>query len=281
MELISIPATSPGEGNHRFVVRLDEGSEVEAVLYRGDSLCISTQVGCAVRCPFCASGANGLERGLTQEELQFQLEDVLARGFAVKRITLSGVGEPLHNHDATFPFVEWARRVHDLPVSATTTGGPLPRLREWLHAPHNGLTISVHSGTEATRAKTVPKGPRLEELFDCLADEQSRMNGTRRKLATLAYLLVRGVNDSNEEVDAFIERVLALPHPSRVDLYQLNPVPTSTHEGVDRERYTEVYNRIKDHGLYVRMSSQARLETNGGCGTLVALRRSVRREGAC
>ena len=69
--------------NRRWEVGLDDGNRVEAVLYRGDSLCVSSQVGCAVGCPFCASGANGLSRPLRFEELTGQVEAVLATGARV------------------------------------------------------------------------------------------------------------------------------------------------------------------------------------------------------
>ena len=98
------------------------------------------------------------------------------------------------------------------------------------------------------------------------------MTRKRRKKTALAYLMVAGMNDSDDELDAFSERVLALPHPPAIHLYDLNPVPTSTLKGVERDRYEAAYARLREHGNVVRMSSAARLEANGGCGTLVALR---------
>ncbi|MFK8000257.1 MAG: radical SAM protein [Polyangiales bacterium] len=269
-----VAASRPeGSSNQRYVAIMDDGSEVEAVVYRGDTLCISSQVGCAVACPFCASGARGLGRALKLEELQFQLEGVEEEGHAITKVTLSGVGEPLHNHEATSAFLEWGRsRDSRVAISLTTSGGPIARLRTWLHAPHNGLTISVHAGREATRKAVVPGGPSLDALFGCLRDEQPRMTRKRRKKTALAYLMVAGMNDSDDELDAFSERVLALPHPPAIHLYDLNPVPTSALKGVRRDRYEAAYARLREHGNVVRMSSAARLEANGGCGTLVALR---------
>lgn len=272
MRLVAAPRPN-GSSNQRYVALMADGSEVEAVVYRDDTLCISSQVGCAVACPFCASGARGLGRALTLEELQFQLQAVEAQGHHITKVTLSGVGEPLHNHEATSAFLEWGRgREARVAVSLTTSGGPIARLRTWLHAPHNGLTISVHAGHEATRKAVVPGGPTLAALFGCLGEEQLRMTRKRRKKTALAYLMVAGMNDGEEELDAFSARVLALPHPPAVHLYDLNPVPTSTLKGVERARYELAYARLREHGNVVRMSSAARLEANGGCGTLVALR---------
>jgi 23S rRNA (adenine2503-C2)-methyltransferase len=261
-----------GQWNRRFGVLLADGSRVEAVLYRGDTLCISTQVGCAVACPFCASGQGGLKRPLTLAELKGQVEAVAAQGHALRRITLSGVGEPLHNFDAVVELIAWAR-ARGLGASLTTSGGPLPRLRELLHHPHNGLTISVHAGTEAVRARLVPKGPKLDALFGLLEEERPRLGRNRQKKLALAYLAVAGENDDAAEVDAFLAR--ARPLGLNVHLYALNPVPGSPYRAVSRERYEALYTQMKAAGLRVRMSSKARIEANGGCGTLVARLRRV------
>lgn len=260
-------------GNRRFAVRLDDGAEVEAVLYRGDTLCISSQVGCAVRCPFCASGANGLTRGLSFEELVAQVELVAALGVPVARLTVSGVGEPLHNHVPVLRLVRWAH-ARDTPASLTTSGGPLARLAEWLGEPtHNGLTLSVHAGTEPVRARLVPHAPALEPLFSLLAERVPSLPRRRRKKLALAYLALDGDNDDDAELDAFAARVRAIDPALTVHLYAHNAVPTSDRRGVSRARYEAMYERLVRAGLErVRMSSRARLEPNGGCGTLVALR---------
>ncbi len=258
------------ELNRRFVVRLADGASVEAVLYRGDSLCVSCQVGCAVGCPVCASGATGLTRPLSIEELCAQVEAVTALA-PVTRVTVSGVGEPLHN-GAVPAFVAWCRARRIAP-SLTTSGGPLPRLREAFALPHNGLTISVHAGTEETRSLAVPRGPALEPLFALLREEVPRLSRSRQRKVALAYLVIDGLNDRDEELDAFAER--ARPLGLWTHLYAYNPVPTSAHRPVSRERYEAIYRRLTGAGLRVRMSCRARVEPNGGCGTLVAVRRRV------
>jgi len=255
--------------NRRFRVELDDGAAVEAVLYRGDTLCVSSQVGCAVRCPFCASGARGLARGLSLEELWGQVEGVLQLGHPVARVTVSGVGEPLHNHEQVRAFVLRCRE-RRLAPSLTTSGGPLPRLAEWLLLPHNGLTISVHAGREATRALLVPKGPALAPLFELLAASLPALSRARRKKVALAYLAMAGRNDGDDELDAFVER--ARPLGVAVHLYAYNPVASSADAPITRARYEQLYQRMRAAGLVVRMSSQARIEANGGCGTLVAAR---------
>jgi 23S rRNA (adenine2503-C2)-methyltransferase len=262
--------------NYRYVLALADGASVESVLYRGDSLCVSSQVGCAVGCPFCASGAHGLSRNLELAELIGQVERVEAAiERAVARVTVSGVGEPLHN-PAVVEFISWCR-ARGTPASITTSGGPLRRLQVWLGPeapPHNGISVSIHAGREATRARTVPRGPALDPLFELLGERVPRLSGSRRRKLALAYLLLAEVNDDDAEIDAFLER--ATPLGLKIHLYRYNPVPTSTQGQIGDARYLEVFERMCARGLDVRRSSQARIEENGGCGTLVALRRGPR-----
>lgn len=255
--------------NRRYRVDLDDGNAVEAVHYRGHTLCVSSQVGCAVSCPFCASGAKGITRSLSLAELTFQLDAVRAEGLVVERTTVSGVGEPLHNLDNVSAFIALCRE-QGIGPSVTTSGGPLERLKRLLAAPHNGLTISVHAGTEPTRARLVPRGPALGPLYEVLHAELPKQTRSRRKKLALAYLMVRDLNDSDADIDGFIARTL--PLGVAVHLYAYNPVPTSEHQPVTRAAYEAAYERMRSAGLFVRMSSQARIEANGGCGTLVALR---------
>jgi 23S rRNA (adenine2503-C2)-methyltransferase len=238
------------------------------VLYRGDTLCVSSQVGCAVRCPFCASGANGLGRSLTLAEMVEQVDAVQALGHRLQRVTVSGVGEPLHNPRVVQEFVR-ACHARGLAPSLTTSGGPLPRLREWLHAPHNGLTISIHAGNEAVRARMVPHGPALEPLFALLHDEAPRMTQRRRRKTALAYLAIEGENDGDAEIDAFIAHAHGLGF--RIHLYAYNPVANSPYAPLPEARYAAIYQRMSSSGMRVAMSSRARIQQNGGCGTLVAL----------
>jgi 23S rRNA (adenine2503-C2)-methyltransferase len=276
--VLRIATEDRGEWNRRFGLSLDDGAQIESVLYRSDTLCVSCQVGCAVRCPFCASGANGLGRSLTLDEMLGQVATVEAElvreaGPKLRGVTISGIGEPLHNAEVVARFAD-ACRARGLRVTLTTSGGPIHRLREWLvERPHHGLTLSVHAGSEDVRARVVPHGPGLAALFSTLADAVSALSRGRRKRTALAYLLLAEVNDSDAEVDAFVAR--ALPIGLAVHLYAHNPVSTSPWRGVDRARYEQVYERMRAGGLVVRMSSRARIEANGGCGTLVATGRTA------
>lgn len=275
--MVEIVDERRGTFNRKFALRLEDGAQVEAVVYRGDSLCISSQVGCAVGCPFCASGANGFGRNLSVDELQAQVDLVRTVAPGVERVTVSGIGEPLHNHANVAAFVRQSHAA-GLPVSLTSSGGPLSRLAEWFELPHNGLTLSIHAGTEAVRAKTVPRGPALDPLFATLEDLLPAASQRRKRRLALAYLLLPGLNDDDAEIDAFIERVA--PLGILVHLYAYNPVPTSSQERASDQRFQAVHAKMRDAGLELRRSSQARIEATGGCGTLVAVRTDRRARGS-
>lgn len=278
---IELLAEHRAQDNRRFLLGLQDGGRVEAVLYRGDSLCVSAQVGCAVGCPFCASGAQGLDRPLAPDELSGQVrlvQELLGEQAAkIQRVTVSGVGEPLHNQAAVEAFSHWCVG-EELTLSITTSGGPLRHLLAWLTTiPHRGLTISVHAGTQAVRERMVPKGPALDPLFETLREGLGQIPNARKKKIALAYLVIENINDGDEEVDAFIERVR--PLGLKTHLYRYNPVSTSNLTGVSMERYYEIADRIKAQGVQVRRSSQARTRANGGCGTLVAKLRQRKPQG--
>jgi 23S rRNA (adenine2503-C2)-methyltransferase len=263
-----------GPSNRHFVLGLGDGARVEAVAYDGGkTVCVSCQVGCAVGCPFCASGARGLGRPLGLAEMVGQVEALRALGVRPARVTVSGVGEPLHNAAVVVAFLAWCRAERIAP-SLTTSGGPLARLGEALTAwPHNGLTLSVHAGREPARARLVPRGPSLAALFGLLASILPGLSARRRKKTALAYLLLAGENDGDAEVCAFAERARPLGLP--VHLYAYNPVPTGPAAPAPEGRFQEVYAALRRAGLEVRRASRARREPVGGCGTLVGLRRGA------
>ncbi len=246
---VSIVAEHVSEQNRRFVVRLGDGAEIESVLYRGETLCVSSQVGCAVRCPFCASGARGLGRNLELDELLGQLELVRAQGHTITGITVSGVGEPLHNAERVSALLEHCR-ARGIRTTLTTSGGPIARLREFLIArPHRGITLSVHAGTEAVRAQAVPNGPPLDALFATLREVIPTLGARRKKRVALAYLLIDGLNDAASELDAFAER--AAPLDLFVHLYAYNPVPTAGYAELSRAAYEAAYrHRRHPHGRW-------------------------------
>ncbi|BCR04581.1 radical SAM protein [Desulfuromonas versatilis] len=259
--------------NDKFPVRLADGHEVESVYYGSGTLCISSQAGCAVGCPFCASGKSGLLRNLSVEEMQLQVDEAGRRGHRPRRITLSGIGEPLHNPAAVARFITLSA-TEGLPVSLTTTGHPLARLEEFLHLPHNGLMLSLHAGSSALHRRLVPHGADFEELWAVLERHWPLLSRRRRRKLGVNFLLLAGVNDGSAELQTLAERLRTFPELT-LHLLTCNPVPASPFASPPDEAVAEIHARLAGQGINVRRPNPWRVRLEGGCGTLL-LRRGAR-----
>jgi 23S rRNA (adenine2503-C2)-methyltransferase len=223
---------SPDGHTHKFVLRLADGARVESVSMRTPkrlTFCISSQVGCALGCTFCATGLMGLKRNLKAHEIVAQ---VMAMGeFHGWRddrfnIVYMGMGEPLANLAAV---AESIRVLHDergLNLGArrvtVSTSGLVPQIRELTKLELQlGLAVSLHATTDELRDQLVPVNKRwpIRELLDA-AKEYGHSVGRR---VTLEYTLLGGVNDSTEDADRLA--AFARELPSKVNLIPYNPVP--------------------------------------------------------
>ncbi len=217
---------------HKFVLRLADGARVECVSMRTArrlTLCVSSQVGCALRCSFCATGQMGLERNLRPGEIVAQ---VLRMGdfhhWEDERfnVVFMGMGEPLANYR---PVIEAIRILHDpagLNLGArrvtVSTAGMVPQIRQLAgEGLQLGLALSLHATDDALRNELVPLNRRwpLAELL-AAAREYGRATGRR---VTLEYTLIAGVNDS--PVQAGRLAAIARDLPSKINLIPYNPVP--------------------------------------------------------
>jgi len=256
--------------NQKFLVPLADGLAVEAVWYGSGTLCVSSQVGCVIGCPFCASGRKGLQRNLSAAELLLQVETARTRGYSLQRVTVSGVGEPLHNPQAVASFIDDCRRLK-LSVSLTTTGSPLPVLREFLQLPHNGLMLSLHAGTAATHRRLIPHGPELDCLWRLVTDAWPGLSRRRRRKIGINYLLLAGHNDGLDELSALTDRLCRLPEVT-LHLLTCNPVAGSLFFSPSAAVVDFVHGYFSSQGLNVRRPNRWRNSAKGGCGTLLGQR---------
>jgi len=252
--------------NARFLVPLADGLSVEAVYYGSGTLCISSQAGCAVGCPFCASGSRGLLRNLSEDEMWAQLESARAQGYEPLRITVSGIGEPLHNFQSLLAFLDRCRAAA-LPVSLTTTGGPLNSLKKILHLPHNGLMLSLHAGKPATHRLLIPRAPDFNSLMECLTQVLTTLSRRRRRKIGINYLLLQGVNDDRTEFLSLVPLFRRFPELT-LHLLTCNPVSDSAYESPSAEKIDELHGALAGLGIHVRRPNPWRIQQDGGCGTL-------------
>jgi len=223
---------SPDGSTQKFVLELHDGARVECVAMRTANrmtLCLSSQVGCALKCSFCATGLMGLQRNLRPEEIVAQ---VLVMGehhaWADDRFNLvfMGMGEPLANYASVLDAIRILHDPHGLNLGArritVSTSGLVPQIRslsgEGLAL---GLALSLHATTDDLRDELVPVNRRwpLGELLPA-AREYGERTGRR---VTLEYTMIADVNDRDEDADRLAD--VAQRMPSKINLIPYNPVP--------------------------------------------------------
>ncbi len=270
--------TSPDGNTHKFVLRLADGARVESVSMRTPkrlTFCISSQVGCALKCSFCATGLMGLRRNLRAHEIVAQ---VMAmgdhHGWKDDRfnIVYMGMGEPLANLAAVSESIRILHDERGLNLGArrvtVSTSGLVPQIEELARLDLQvGLAVSLHATTDELRDELVPVNRRwpIRMLLDAARD-YSHSVGRR---VTLEYTLLGGVNDSMEDADRLADFARELP--SKVNLIPYNPVP-----GLDWKRPSPAAVEAFAARLYPRAPAVTVRQTQGGdiwaaCGQLGGL----------
>ncbi len=217
-------ATAAGDAR-KTLFETNDGHAVEAVLMiyrRRATVCVSSQVGCSVRCAFCASGAHGLVRGLSAEEMVDQVlhfaRELRDAGRKVTNVVFMGMGEPFLNYVETLRACRLLNDPEGFGLGARgvsiSTAGVVPALRRFTEEESQiNLAVSLHAATDELRDRLVPLNRRypLDVLFSACADYVAR----RRRKLFFEYVVLAGVNDGDDQVAALSERL-------RRPLYHLN-----------------------------------------------------------
>lgn len=264
------------DGTTKFLLRLADGKLIESVSIPdspGDTFCLSTQVGCAMKCAFCLTGKMGIERNLTAGEIAGQVR-VLTRelGLLDRRfnIVLMGMGEPLHNYDATMKALRILADEHGLNVSARrvtlSTVGVLPGLERLATEPFMpNLAISLHSTTEAQRDLLVPINRKygIEELLDACR----RFPIKRRQRITFEYVMLAGVNDTDEDARRLAGLLDGIK--SKVNLLPLNEAAGIPFERPSDEAVNRFARILADRGVTVSVRKSRGRDIRAACGQLI------------
>ena len=280
---LSLPAPSAlletaDRSTHKFVLQLGRGSRVECVSMRTErrlTFCVSSQVGCALRCAFCATGLMGLERNLGAGEIVGQ---VVTMGDFHRwederfNIVFMGMGEPLANYDAMMDAIRILHDERGLNMGArritVSTSGLVPQIRRLAgEGLALGLAISLHATTDELRDRLVPVNRRwpLSELMDAARDYGER-SGRR---VTLEYTLLAGVNDRPEDADRLAAMARALP--SKINLIPYNPVPGLEFKRPDRQAVDDFAHRLLPRAPAVTVRRTLGGEIWAACGQLGGL----------
>ena len=261
------------DGSRKYLLRLADGASVECVgMPTGQRLavCASTQAGCGMGCAFCATGASGLTRSLTAAEIYEQVMHVRDDfGTRVTSVVLMGQGEPFANSDATLAALRRLNSPDGLGIGArhltVSTCGIIPQILRFAKEPEQfTLAVSLHSAVQKTRNLLMPgvKKWSLLNLYDAMG---TYVDITGRR-PTYEYALIRGVNDTDEELDHLVE--FCRGNLAHVNLIQLNEVPGSKFQPSSEARAGEFVRRLGQVGVEATVRQSRGADIDAACGQL-------------
>lgn len=268
-------AVSSSDGTDKLLVRLADGGEVECVLLRDGkrrSICVSSQVGCAMGCVFCASGLDGVDRNLTRGEIleqMLRLQSRLADGERLSHIVMMGMGEPLANLSNVLSALEVAKDELGLGISprriTISTVGLPPAIDRLAAAgvPYN-LAVSLHAPNDELRNRLVPVNDKIG-VDAILAAADRYFDACGRRL-TFEYVLLGGINDSDQ---CARELATILRHRNAMlNVIPYNPVeglPYRTPSPQNIQRFRE---NLEHGGVNVQFRMRKGSDINAACGQL-------------
>ena len=264
------------DGTEKLLLETADRERIECVLLRDDrqhrTVCISTQVGCAMGCVFCASGLDGVVRNLTTGEIveqMLQLKRLLGPEERLSHVVVMGTGEPLANLDRLLPALETAAGSDALDISArritiSTVGLPEPIRRLAKLDCRYHLAVSLHAADDELRLRLVPAS-RNFPIASILAATDDYFQTTGRRV-TFEYVLLADVNDQPDHARRLIDRLKG--RPVMVNLIPYNPVvglPYRTPLSASSARFLEI---LTQGGLNARMRYRKGDRIDAACGQL-------------
>ena len=264
---------SKEDGTRKYLFALADGNVVESVLMRykhGNSVCVSSQVGCRMGCRFCASTLDGLLRNLTASEILDQIyaieRDTKER---VSNVVVMGTGEPMDNYDNIVRFVKLLSDEHGANISqrniTVSTCGIVPRMRQLADEKLQiTLALSLHACNQQKRLELMPVANKydIHEVVDAC---RYYFEQTGRRI-TFEYSLVGGVNDSSqdaEELTALLQGINC-----HVNLIPVNPIKERDYVQSNRAVVEAFKNKLEKNGINVTIRREMGRNIDGACGQL-------------
>lgn len=259
------------DGTIKYLWELADGNCIESVLMRyrhGNTVCISSQVGCRMGCAFCASTIAGKVRDLTPGEL---LDQVIFTqkdsGAPISNIVLMGIGEPMDNLDAVLKFLELVNHPDGLNIGmrhiSLSTCGVLPGIRRMAELGLQlTLSVSLHAPDRETRSRLMPVN-RAYDVEDLFAACHDYFGKTGRRIS-FEYAMIDGVNDQNWQADLIARRLRGMP--GHVNLIPLNDVAESPFR--PSRRTAAFQKRLDSHGLTATVRRSLGGDIDAACGQL-------------
>jgi len=263
------------DGTVKFLFGLDDGKSIESVLIPEKTrltLCVSTQVGCAYGCAFCATGLIGFKRNLSCGEIVEQILEAnrtLADERRITNVVLMGMGEPLANYAQSLRALEimidpaWGLQISPRKITLSTVG-LVPQIQQLMEQTNVTLAISLHAATNELRGRLMPVNRKypLEQLIDCCRN----LPLPRRKRITFEYVLLGDVNDSTTDALALCRLLRGVP--SKVNVIPFNPHPGSEFHQPSEDAVIRFKQVLFDHKIQVNVRRPRGDDIAAACGQL-------------
>jgi len=269
------------DGTCKWLLQLEEGSAIEAVYIpeknRG-TLCVSSQVGCALNCSFCSTGKQGFNRNLSLAEIIGQLwvatrrlsPEGLNKRRVITNVVMMGMGEPLLNYHPVVDAMDWMLCDNAYGLSkyrvTLSSSGIIPKLKCLQEDSPVSLAISLHAPTNALRTQLVPVNKKypLEQLIPVCRDYFPK-NSKRSVL--FEYVMLDGVNDSLEQADALIDLLSNVR--CKINLIPFNPFPGTEYQTSSPKALKAFHSRLVEAGFQTRVRLTRGENIDAACGQLV------------
>ena len=261
------------DGTRKFLFQFRDKQIVESVWMKykhGNSVCVSSQIGCRMGCQFCASTLDGLERSLTSSEILEQVYEISRiTGERVSNVVVMGMGEPFDNYENLIKFILMITDKNGLNISqrniTVSTCGIVPKMREFAdEGMQVTLAISLHCTTDEKRKSLMPITNKynIEEVLDACRYFYKK---TSRRI-TFEYGLVKGVNDQEEDASELIELVRDLN--CHVNLIPINPIKERDFEQSEEKYIYSFKNKLEKNNINVTIRREMGRDIEGACGQL-------------
>lgn len=271
--VISRKLVSKLDGTVKYLFEFADGECVESVVMRykyGNTICVSTQVGCAMGCTFCASTKAGRVRNLTAGEILGQIYRAQTDiGERISHIVLMGIGEPLDNFDNVIKFIDMVSNEQGLNIGqrniSLSTCGIVPKIYELAQLGLQiTLSISIHSPTDELRSSMMPINKKypISELIEAC---RSYVKTTGRRIS-FEYSLIKGVNDSPKCAEKLCELLRGML--CHVNLIPVNTIEQSSYRKSDKDAIEEFKKIIEKHKITATVRRKLGADINAACGQL-------------
>jgi 23S rRNA (adenine2503-C2)-methyltransferase len=264
------------DGTRKLLIHLDDSEEIESVIIPTEkrvTLCMSSQVGCAMACEFCATARMGLHRNLTSSEMLAQIfaaRRELAADEELTNYVFMGMGEPLANYPRLVRTLaimtsDWGLAISPRRITVSTVG-LVPMMERLLSETPVNLAVSLHATTDELRDRLAPINQRypLEVLLDACRDLPIK----RRSRITFEYVMLAGVNDSLADARRLVK--LIAPLRGKVNLIFFNPLPDSPLRSSSRTAVEAFQAILKNANLTATIRESRGLDIAAACGQLYA-----------